>query len=189
MDGSSANDLRMVWQSQTREYPIMSVEEIRVKARAAQAKVRRNLITAFALAIFLLFLCVLAILGLNNTPRRVVVAAFIVLTCTIAYRAYSRLGSRATLSPNIALNDCLDFYRRELRAQYSSLALIWRFLVPVVLFVFFSWNAFLKTSPLVPRIALPALLVLILILRRQEVRRFKQKLAALDEFGNSGSDV
>jgi phosphoglycerol transferase MdoB-like AlkP superfamily enzyme len=186
MDGSQTNDLKLMWQSQTREYPIMSAEEIRIKARTAQAKIRRNLIIAFGLSIVLLFLSVMGILE-QNTPRRLVAAAFLVLTCVLAYRAYARLWSRSTLSPNVALHDCLEFYRRELGAQYSSLAIVWRFLVPIILFSFFSWNALLRTSPLVPRITLPSALALILIVRRHEVRKFRQKLAALDEFERENS--
>jgi glucan phosphoethanolaminetransferase (alkaline phosphatase superfamily) len=182
MEETRANDVKLIWQRQRREHSMMSAEEVRVKAEAIQAKVRRNLVVAFVLGVLVLVFCTIAIAELNNIPRRLIAAAFIVLTCVIAYRAYDRLWSPPALSPSVALNACLEFYRAELKAQYRSIALVWRFLVPVVLFAFLTWNALFRTSPLAPRLALPAVLILILCGRRLAVRKFKQKLSALDEF-------
>ena len=95
--------------------------------------------------------------------------------------AYDRLWSRSSLASDAALSGRLEFYR-QLGNQYRALAVIWRLLIPVVLFAFFSWNAFLGTSALLPRILLPSVLLLILFFRRLELRKYKQKLATLDEF-------
>jgi len=182
MERTDANDVKLIWQSQRREHSTMSTEELRVKAAQIQAKVHRNLIVAFVLGVFVLVFCTIAIAELKNAPGRLVAAAFIVLTCVITYRAYDRLWSRPTLSSSTALNACLEFYRAELKAQYRSIAVVWRFLVPIVLFAFLTWNVLFRTSPLVPRLALPAVLILILLGRRLAVRKYKQKVSALDEF-------
>jgi len=186
-EGTSANDLKLIWQSQRREQSTMSAEEVRIKAEAIQAKVRRNILVTFVLGVLVLVFCTIAIAELNSTAIRVIAVSFIVLTSVIACRAYDRLWSPPVLSPNVALNDCLEFYRSELEAQYRSIAIVWRFLVPIALFLFLTWNALFRTSPLVPRLALPAVLVLILFWRRLAARSFRQKLSALDEFEKEGS--
>src|SRR5262245_48730479 len=185
-EGTSANDLKLIWQSQRREQSSMSAEEVRIKAEAIQAKVR-NILVAFVLGVLVLVFCTIAIAELNSTAILVIAVSFIVLTSVIACRAYDRLWSPPVLSPNVTLNDCLEFYRSELEAQYRSIAIVWRFLVPIALFLFLTWNALFRTSPLVPRLALPAVLVLILFCRRLAARSFRQKLSALDEFEKEGS--
>jgi uncharacterized membrane protein len=184
---TSANDLKLIWKSQRREHSTMSAEEVRIEAEAIQAKVRRNILVAFILEVLVLLICTIAIAMLNNTPIRVIAVAFIVLTTVIGCRAYDRLWSPPVLSPAVALNDCLEFYRTELEAQYRSIAIVWRFLLPIALFLFLTWNALFRTSPMVPRLALPAVLILILFGRRLAVRRFRQKVSALHEFEKEDS--
>ena len=106
MERTDGNDVKLIWQSQRREHSTMSTEELRVKAAQIQAKVHRNLIVAFVLGVFVLVFCTIAIAELNNIPRRLIAAAFIVLTCVIAYRAYDRLWSPPALSSSVALNAC-----------------------------------------------------------------------------------
>ena len=102
MEETRANDVKLIWQRQRREHSMMSAEEVRVKAEAIQAKVRRNLVVAFVLGVLVLVFCTIAIAELNNIPRRLIAAAFIVLTCVIAYRAYDRLWSPPALSSSVA---------------------------------------------------------------------------------------
>ena len=61
MRETPANDPRLMWQSQRRDHPVMSVEEVRVMAQKVHAKVRRNLIIAFVLGLLLLVLGTLAL--------------------------------------------------------------------------------------------------------------------------------
>src|SRR5262249_49603110 len=133
-------DPRLVWQSQKREHPIMSSEEIRIRAGVVQSKVRRNLIAAFSIAILVLVLCGIFIGRSSSTPLRVLVAALMLLTFEVMYKTYSRMWRRHHLSPHIAFQGCLDFYRKQLESQYQALQLTWLFLVPVVVFAFLMWN-------------------------------------------------
>ena len=182
MGETPANDPRLMWQSQRRDHPVMSVEEVRVMAQKVHAKVRRNLIIAFVLGLLLLVLGTLAIAGGLATSLRVIIGAMMVVTVVAGYKAWYRIWPLHTLSADAALKGCLDFYRKELEAQYRSIALTWRFLVPAVVFTFLIWNAIFTTSALVPRILLPSVLVLTFFARHREVRRFKHKLVRLDEF-------
>ena len=187
MSENPANDPKLIWQSQTKEPAVMSIEEIRIRSRIAQARVRRNLIIAFILGFLLLVFCVFAIVTIPYTPLRVIAAALMVLTPVAAHQAWYRIWSPQTLSPNAALKGCLDFYRQELKAQYSSVALMWRFVVPIVTLAFLTWNAIFRTNSLVPKILLPSLLILILALRRHEARKLRHKLALLDAFEKESS--
>jgi hypothetical protein len=184
---TAANDPRLMWQSQEKEHPIMSAEEVRLKAQVVQSKVRRNLIVAFVCGVLLLVICTIVIVTLPSTFFRVIASAMIMLTSPIAYETYYRIWSRHTLAPNAALNGCLTFYRKELEAQYRAAALTWRFLVPSLFFVFLMWRLLFRTNPLVPRILFPSVLLFILFERRREIRNLKRKLAALSEFEGGSS--
>jgi len=181
------NDPRMMWQSQRREHPGMPVEEVRIRAQIVHAKVRRNLLVAFVVGLLLLVLCTVLIVNRLSTPVRVLTGAMMVLTLVIAYKAWYRIWRPHTLSPDAALKGCLDFYRKELQAQYRSVALTWRFLVPTVFFAFLTWNAIFTTRAVVPRVLLSSVLVLTFFIRRREVRKFKHELARLDEFDKGNS--
>ena len=182
-----ANDAISMWRSQEKEHPIMSAEEIRIRSEIIQTKIRRNLVVSFVFGLLCLALGALAVVHLRSTPARVATAAVMALTVTLAYTAYRRIWPLHTLSPNPALKDCLEFYRNELKAQYHSAELTLQFLAPIVVFVFLTWGLIIRTGPRVPRILLPSVLILILLVRRYEARRVKQKLAALEEFEKESS--
>lgn len=182
MTHETSADPKQMWQGQRREHPAMRLEEIRLKVQAVQAKVRRNLMISFGVSLLLLVLCFVAIRGITYTPVRLITGAMMLLTVVIGYIAYSKFWPATVSAPDNAAKGCLEFYRRELEAEYQLIALTWRLLVPVAAFGFMTWSAFFRTSPLVPRILFSALLVVIFVLRRYEVRKFKNKVAALDDF-------
>ena len=178
---------RIVWQSQRREHPVMSIEEIRMKAQAVHVKVRRDLIVGLAIAVVLSSFCITIAVHAGNTTFRLIAGAMAAVTIFIAYTTYKRYWPVHKLSPNAAVNGCVEFYRSELLAQYRSVALWWRFLAPLVIFAFIQWNALVRTSAIVPRAALPFVLVLILVLRRRVARTFRQKISALSAFEQQNS--
>jgi len=179
---TSIDEARSVWQSQRREHPNMSTQEVRMKAQAAHAKVQRNLIVAIVLGFVLVTLCITIVVDVGNMWFRLIAASMTVVTVLIAYTAYKRFWPLHTLSPNAVLKGCVEFYRGELRAQYRAVALWWRFLVPIIIFVFIRWNSLVQTRAEVPRRILPFLLILILVLRRSVARTFRHKIAALSTF-------
>jgi hypothetical protein len=187
MHDTPTNDPRLVWQGQGREHPLISVEEVRLKAQIAGRKVWRNLVIASVLALFLLVLCSLALINLSGTPVRMIAAAVMLLTLVAVCKAWYRMWPLHTLSPNVALVGCVEFYRNELLAQYRSAAITWRLVVPVVIFTFLMWNAVFRTNPLVPKILLPGVLLLLFFLRRRNVRQLRRKLSTLETFEKENS--
>ena len=160
----------------------MSAEEIRVRAQDVQSRVRRNLLIAFAVGLLLLLSSTAVIVLVRSTHLRMIAAGMMGVTLAIAYQAYTRIWLRRATPADAAGAGCLDFYRKELKAEYRSLQLTWRLIVPIVAFLFLIWSAVLRLDPLIARIALPAVLIFIIFARRRNKRNLKQKLIALDAF-------
>lgn len=158
----------------------MSAEEIRLKAQAAHWKAGRNLIVALAMCSLLLILSSAVAISSYRPQVRAIAAAIVVLTATVAYSAYHRLKASYMSSADAGLKGCVDFYRKELKAQYRSAALMWKLVAPLAIFTFLSWRD--RTNPYIPRIFLPSVLILILVVRRLQTRKVRQQLVALDEF-------
>ena len=104
------------------------------------------------------------------------------LTLLAAYTTYNRLWRPQIVLPDMAMKGCLEIYSTELVSEYRSIALIWRFLIPTVIFLFVMWGALFDRSRLSGRVILSTALILVLLMRRLEFRKLKQKLTALDEF-------
>jgi hypothetical protein len=184
---SSIDAARIMWQSQRREHPVMSIEEIRMKAQAVHAKVRRDLIVGGAIGFVLAAFCITIAVEAGNASFRLIAGSMAAVTLFILYTTYKRFWPLHALSSNAAVQGCVEFYRSELQAQYRSVALWWRFLAPLVIFAFIRWNSLVRTSAIVPRALLPFVLVLILVLRRRVAQTFREKIAALSAFENQNS--
>ena len=182
------DDVRNVWQSQQREHPVMSIEDIRTRAHLAHLKAQMNFIVAIVLGLVLASFCLTIIINGGALWFRLIAAGFVLVSGILAYTTYKRFWPLHTLSSSAAIRGCVDFYREELNAQYRSVALWWRFLVPIIIFAFIRWNSLVRTSALVPRTALPFLLIFILVVRRQVARTFRRKIDALAEFEEERRD-
>jgi hypothetical protein len=176
------NGPKSIWQNQRREHPVMSLEEVRVKAQDVQEKVRRNLMVVFVLVALVVPLGAGMILMFSSIPMRITAGAIVLLTVTGGYSAYRRLWSRRTLSPDVALQGCVDFYRNALKAQYRSLQLTWAFLMPVLIFGFFTFRFPIPHNPRLMKIVLTAALAAIIFERRREARKINRKLEGLAAF-------
>jgi len=182
MHDTPANDSRQIWQNQRKESFNMSLEEVQARANKAQVRARQSLITALALAALLTVFCAIAMVGLSGPPR-VIGATMMAVVLTVAYLSYMRMRSPQALLPDAALRTCLQFYRKELETRYRSVALTWRFAVPLTIYAWLTWNLWARSiGPLTVRILLSSLLALILVQRRREARSLKMELDTLDEF-------
>src|SRR6185369_8788093 len=176
------NEPQEMWQGQRNEHPMMSLEEIRTKAGEAQSKVQRNLIVAYVLGSLVLVLGTIIIFRGGNIYMRLNEAAIMILTQAGIYTAYRRIWSRQVLSPENTDKGCVDFYRQELRTQYRSLQLTWGYLITVLVFAFLTVNIRVRGYPRLPKIVLSTVLLLILLERHREARKFNQKLGSLASF-------
>src|SRR5215471_15193167 len=178
------NDPRLIWQNQRREHSSMTVEEVRLRAYTLQTRIHRNLIVTIAVGFALLVFSAMMIMRLPYTPPRVIVVvlmALIVITINKAYRAF---WAPDTLPHDATPSACLDFYRRELTAQYRAVALTWRRLLPeigllaVVVRISFMASFRFDTA----RILLPVFLAITLAGRYWRARKLKRELETLSTF-------
>src|SRR5262245_52904355 len=175
-------DPRLLWQSQKREYPMMSLEEVRASVQAAQSKIRRNIIATFVTGGLILAVSVIVIVNIPTTPARGVGAGMIALTLALAYLLYSRMWARRPASLEASVKGCVRFYRKELEAQYRSVQLTWRLFVALAVFAFLTSNAVLRSNPLVPKIIVLSVLIVSVIVRHKEKREINRRLTALEAF-------
>jgi len=176
------NEPQEIWQGQHKEHPIMSPEEVRMKAGEAQSRVQRNLIVAYVLGSLILVLGTIIIFRGGNIYMRLNEAVIMILTQVGLYTAYRRIWSRQVLSAENTDRGCIDFYRQEIRTQYRSLQLTWGYLITVLVFAFLTVPISVRSYPRLPKIVLSTVLLLILLERHREARRFNQKLSALASF-------
>jgi hypothetical protein len=183
-NGNPAIDPKAIWQNQEKEHPSMSVEEVRVKAYLMQTRIHRNLIATIVVGIILLTLSAAVILKVPSTSPRVVTIALMALIALVIFRAYKAFGSPETLPPDAAPSACLDFYRRELTAQYRSISFVWWRLIPdLVLFGFIIRIAIYGAFQYeIARIVLPVLFGLLQVARYRKSRQLKRELGSLDAF-------
>jgi hypothetical protein len=176
------NDPQSMWQGQRKEHAIMSLEEVRTKAREVQSKIHRNLIVAYVLGCLVLVLGTIVVFRGGNTYMRLSEAAITILTQVGLYTAYRRIWSRQALSAENAEKGCVDYYRQEIKTQYRSLHLTWGYLITVLVFAFLTIPIAVRGYPRLPKISLSIVLLLILLERHREARKFNQKLSALASF-------
>jgi hypothetical protein len=182
MNDGSVLDARLIWQSQSREYSAMTLEDIQNNATAVRARIRRNLVLTFLVGIVVLALCAITIATIPITGVRVITVGIMFFVVLIVRNAYLRLGAANDLPRRAALDACLDFYRHELWLQYRAVYVRWRLLVPLVIFLWFSWKAFDAVySYQVMRVILPAVLVAVLFIRHFEIRKMRHEMSALDD--------
>src|SRR5262249_17243072 len=149
-------------------------EEVRLRARQTQSRVRRNLIVAFAFCTLLLVLGGLTVATMRSTTIRLMVGSIMAITAVIAIRSYRRMWPPRTSSDAVA-KGCVAFYRNALEAQYRSLELTWMFMVPATVFAFLTQEILFRTIPFRARIFLPAILLVILVERRLAARKIRRK--------------
>jgi hypothetical protein len=171
-----------LWQSQKREHAIMPAEEIRIKAHIVHYKVRQNLVIALSLTILMLGFCAVTFANTRRTAARIVLVALMLAPIPIALRARHRLWPLHRLSSATG-SGCLDFYRQELTSQHRSRTLMWQSLVAIVFFSFLTFRADFGNEGLARILFLVALAV-ILIVRRFQAFKLRQRLAQLDKFTN-----
>jgi len=185
MNDGTVLDPRLIWQSQSREYAVMTLEDIQNKANAVHARIRRNLVLTFFIGIAVLALCAITIATVPMTGFRVITGGIMFFVVLIARNAYVRLGASKNLPQRAGSSTSLDFYRHELWLQYRAVYVRWRLLVPLVIFLWFSWKSFESVySYQVMRIVLPAVLVAVFFIRHLEIRKMRQEMSALDDFRN-----
>lgn len=178
------NDPRQIWQNQRREHESMSVEEVRLRAFALQSRIHRNLIVTIPVGFLVLVFAAIVMTRVPYTSPRVIAAVLMILIVITIHRAYRAFWSPDKLPDDATPGACLEFYRRELTAQYNAVALTWgRLLVELALIsvmVRFSMLATFRVGTV--RMLLPVFLALIVFGRHWRARQLKKELDKLTAF-------
>jgi hypothetical protein len=177
-----SDDPRLVWQEQRKEHPTMSLEDVRFRVHEAQLKIRRNLIVILITSVLLLGVSAVALIMIPRTSARIIAAGMIAATLFVAVLGYSRMWRRTTPAADATTRGCLQFYRKELEAQYRSVQFTWRLFLILAVFAFMTSNSVFRPNPTFPKAVVVVVLALSLIVRQREKQNVNRKLTALDEF-------
>jgi hypothetical protein len=160
----------------------MSIEDVRTKVREAQSRIRRNLIVTLLTGALILGVSGVALVMIPRTSARIIAAGMIAATVLVAYLIASRMWSRGAAPADATARGCLDFYRKELEAQFRSLQFTWRLFLILAVFAFLTSNSVFRPDPTVPKVVIVLVLILSLIARQRERRNIGRKIASLEAF-------
>jgi hypothetical protein len=131
-DVSHDNDAQALWQSQPRGEPVISLEEIRARARRMERRVaRRNVREYVALPIVVAAFGSVIWVG-PTSSMRVGAGLIIAAAVFVVYRIHRR-GTATSLPADLASNSALHFHRAQLEGQRDLLRSVWSWaLLPFV---------------------------------------------------------
>jgi len=186
-------DLRSLWQNLEGEGSMVSVEQIRLKAREFLRKNRRDLIARFAFALIASVFCGFVMLNSRWTSVRVfavlVMAMLLVSAGLQLYRSYRRGATPLTGGTNEPWSSCLGFYRSELEKQQAFGGQpVWQMVAAVLVIAWLTPGALDRSSTDPLRIVLPAVLfaavglIVLMAVRKVQARRFEGDIEALNRF-------
>jgi hypothetical protein len=189
-------DLKNIWQNQETEKAIMSVEEVRLKAREFLQRKLRDLIARFAFVMLAGVSCGIFLMNARITSLRFVaglVTAMLLTSAAVtllrAYQRTRRTWPSVIAGPNAATNSCLEFYRSELeRNREYARQPAWQLVTVLVIIAWMTRDALLRNSTDPFRIVLPYVLlaaagmVVLVAVRKVQARRVQDDIDALDVF-------
>lgn len=133
-----SNDIRSVWQSQTKKPSNVSLELIRRKARRLEETAHQRVVSTSVAALIIVVIALYISWQLDEIFFRMGASALILLAVSLVYRARKAV-SPGRLPLNATLSVSVDFYRQELERQSSYLRAgrntIWPLLLSAALFL------------------------------------------------------
>lgn len=169
----------------------MSAEEARLRAFALQTKIRRNLIVTIVTGFVLLVASAMLIVRQRSWPTRGIPGILIVMIVIIINRAYRSFWSPDTLPDTATSSACVEYYKRELTAQYRSVAVTWRRIVPEVLVFVVILRLSLTAQFRYPwaEVFLPVFWAVVLIGRYWKAHTLRRELQSLGAFEMEDDDA
>jgi hypothetical protein len=132
------DDIRTVWQSQTKKPSNVSLELIRRKARRLEGTMHQQVVSTYVAALMIVVIALYISWQLDEIFFRMGACALILLAVSLIYRARKAVSS-GRLPLDATLRASLDFYRQELERQISYLRAgrntIWPVLLSAALFL------------------------------------------------------
>jgi hypothetical protein len=181
------DDPLRIWQDQPVENTLMSLEEIRRKARAFEKRIRNRNRREYAAAIFVVIAFTYYIFKFSDPLVRVGSALVIAGTLYVVYQLYSRASAK-TVPADLGLTGSLEFHRRELVRQRDMVESVWSwYLAPFVpgLLVFMKGVSPKRGPGFVLALGFQALVFgAIWWLNRRAAARLTRQIAELDNLGS-----
>jgi hypothetical protein len=195
------NDIRSVWQSQTKKPSNISLELIRRKARRLEEITHQRVVSTYVAALIIVVIASYIFWQLDEMFFRMGACALILVALSLIHRA-RKAGSPVRLPLNATLNVSLDFYRQELERQISYLRAgrntIWPVLLSAALFLtpfvrgamgkpgmrgFDSRESMYLLLGLVPLLpVMMILLVSVFVAEGRKMRAVQKEIDELDKF-------
>jgi len=132
------NDIRSVWQSQTKKPSNISPESLRRKARRLEETTHQRVVSTYVAALIIVVMAIYISWQLDEIFFRMGAGALILWAVSLIYQARKTvLPGRLSLDATFSVS--LDFYRQELEREFSYLRAgrntIWPLLLSAALFL------------------------------------------------------
>lgn len=190
-------DVQTLWQTQPREARPLSIDDVRRRARALDAKVRRQDAVMILSAIVNTgaFVAVMRYLPQLRIVAAIIIATVIVIVIQYWWRRPSRQAIDYLTSGSS--NPCADFYRTALVRKRDMARQLWTwFMPPAILGQAALIIGFVIAPPNVPRrlvlMALPFWILIDVVIfgfgwrnARREAKKMERELDALDSMTHS----
>ena len=136
------NDIRNVWQSQTKKPSNVSIETIRRKTNRLEEAMRQQAVNHFVIALIIVVMALYISWQLDEIFFRLGAGALILLAVSLVYRARKILPRQ--VARNATPSASRDFYRQELERQISYLRAGRNTMWPILLSAAFFVTPFIR---------------------------------------------
>jgi hypothetical protein len=125
-------NLQSLWQSQSNEATLFSVEEIRRSADKFARRISRRNLREYAAGVLVIPVFIFYLIHFDFFFLRLGSALIIAGMLVVLAQLYKR-GSAKKLAPEIDATSCIEFHRSELVRQRDLLLSVWKwYLLPLV---------------------------------------------------------
>ncbi len=126
------NDIRAVWQSQTKEPSNVSLELIRYKAQQLEAAIRKQVVGVYVVVAGIVAASLYIAWRVDQIFIRMGAAVLVLWAVSLAYQARKGVWPGG-VSPDATLQGSLEFYRQQLERQRFYVRAARKTLWPVLL--------------------------------------------------------
>ena len=142
-NNSMSNDIRFVWQSQTKKPSDISLELIHHKARRLEETMHQKIVSTYVVALIIVVIALYISWQLDEIFFRMGAGALILLAVSLIYQTRKAV-SPGRLPLDATLGVSLDFYRQDLERQRSYLRAGRNTIWPVLLSATFFLTPFVR---------------------------------------------
>jgi len=185
---SSPSDLKAIWQNHTMEnstMTIMSIDELRLRARKSRSRERRDLVARWIFAAAASIFCAIAMWNTRSGATRVIAGLVLAMLLIQAVRGlHSFVHGSESSDERSAF---LDFYRSELqRQQQFAKQPLWQVAAVLLIIGWLMRSGMVRVNSMRPVLIVTLIaaagVVIMLSVKKFEARRIQKEIDALDQF-------